>query len=145
MLRILRSFSYAYQIYDSLDWKKNFFKIFYHKGAIEKCVCVCAGGGRGGVVSLYTDFRGLFFFRKVINEWCIQVVPWSLSWIAAFHTTSLSLRILESDTHREKAVWSKTPVLTKSNNMSSLNNRDGHLGWYIKLNLYKRFLNCSKK
>ena len=29
----------------------------------------------------------LIFLKKCISEWCIQVLPWSLSWTAAFHTT----------------------------------------------------------
>ena len=48
LLGILSSFSYAYQIYDSLDRKK---------------FCVW-------VVSLYTHFRGLYFFKKgvLVND-----------------------------------------------------------------------------
>ena len=38
LLGILRSFSYAYEIYDLFCWEEFFFLVFDHKGAIEKCV-----------------------------------------------------------------------------------------------------------
>ena len=35
---------------------------------------------------------GCFFFKKkCISEWCIQVLPWSLSWVAGLYTTIIDI------------------------------------------------------
>ena len=58
-LGILGSFSYAYEIYDSLVWGKNFFFRFLDfKGTTGKCV---------GCFLVY-PFKGSLFSKQSVSE-----------------------------------------------------------------------------